>query len=386
MSKDEQKLPYMPQLDGLRAVAVGGVMLLHFPLGAVFSRYLPLWVGVELFFVLSGFLITSLLLRGAATAQYIVGFYFRRALRLFPLYYAVVGVLAIFSPGMREAWPYYVFYGVNLWVVEHRAPGVALHFWSLAVEEQFYLVWPFVVLWASRRVLTNICLALIVAAPLYRLAAAIVTDNPFLPLLAPGCVDALAGGALLAVMGPRRPKAFGLVAAAASLALTCLLTRHPASAVNIVAIYSAALPMLYVLVGGAAQGLEGAFGRFLGWRPVRYLGKISYGLYVIHYFVPAVLNPWTAAALAPFPLGTLPNKLGQIAVVALYAAISLALAALSWHLLEGPIQRRREPAIDAIAAALLRGRGRCANSDAPFVAPSPAEERRAPVQEPMRPA
>ena len=142
----------MPQLDSLRAFAIGGVMLQHFHYPQL-DRFVPFWLGVQLFFVLSGFLITGILVRGQPTAEFIGAFYLRRGLRLFPLYFLVVAIIAVFSQELRDAWPYYTFYGVNFWVAKNMQWGVATHFWTLGVEEQFYLLWPLVVLFTPRRLL-----------------------------------------------------------------------------------------------------------------------------------------------------------------------------------------------------------------------------------------
>src|SRR6266478_475231 len=175
----------MTQLDGLRAVAVGSIMLFHFNPDSFIARCVPLPLGIDLFFVLSGFLITGILLRGRPTPEFVVSFYFRRALRLFPLYYLVLGGLLLASHEVRAAWDYYAFYGVNLWVAKNQRWGVATHFWSLAVEEQFYLIWPLFVVLMSRRALSLLCIALIVAAPVYRLAT-VIWGNPFAGYLLPG--------------------------------------------------------------------------------------------------------------------------------------------------------------------------------------------------------
>lgn len=134
MTVDRPTARYMPQLDSLRAFAVGAVMLWHFHPGII-CNYIDLGLGVELFFVLSGFLITGILLHGTPSMEFVGSFYIRRALRLFPLYYLVIVIVATSSQQMRDAWPFYALYGANLWVVENQQWGVATHFWSLAVEE-----------------------------------------------------------------------------------------------------------------------------------------------------------------------------------------------------------------------------------------------------------
>ena len=188
----------MPQLDSLRAFAIGGVMLQHFHYPQL-NRFVPFWLGVQLFFVLSGFLITGILVRGQPTAKFIGGFYLRRGLRLFPLYFLVVAIIAVFSQELRDAWPYYTFYGVNFWVAKNMQWGVATHFWTLGVEEQFYLLWPLVVLFTPRRLLAYFCVSLIPIALAFRVAMQVLAHNDFGVVLLPGSVDSLACGALLRI-------------------------------------------------------------------------------------------------------------------------------------------------------------------------------------------
>src|SRR5438045_2849128 len=164
---------YVPELDGVRGLAILGVMALHF-VGTiaptnVLERALAkaagygVW-GVDLFFVLSGFLITGILYDSKASSRYLRDFYMRRALRIFPLYYGVLFVLFVLIPrdmlsrvdpqlgAARDlqvwVWPYLtnVYLGAGqTWSIPYIS-----HFWSLAIEEHFYLVWPFVILLLSR--------------------------------------------------------------------------------------------------------------------------------------------------------------------------------------------------------------------------------------------
>lgn len=156
---------YMPQLDALRAIAVLAVMFHHFvPARAQWPLFAAIpfgQLGVKLFFVLSGFLITGILLRARsklgdqprAVLSALAGFYARRSLRIFPLYYLVIAVCLVLNvPPVRDELLWLATYTLNLrisyqgWYPEHVA-----HFWSLAVEEQFYLLWPWVVLFAPSR-------------------------------------------------------------------------------------------------------------------------------------------------------------------------------------------------------------------------------------------
>jgi peptidoglycan/LPS O-acetylase OafA/YrhL len=325
----------MPQLDGLRAVAVGCVMLAHFKPDSFISLYVPLDLGVELFFVLSGFLITGILLRGTPTPGFILSFYIRRALRLFPLYYLVLGGLLIASHEVRAAWVYYAFYGINFWVAENQRWGVATHFWSLAVEEQFYLIWPFCVLLLPRRTLLLFCIALIVAAPVFRLAMIVIWDNPLAGLLLPGCIDQLACGALLALTRfPQlsvRQVFIGAISAAA--ATTC---GWPAvdGVVAGTTRWSLALPFFYILVGAAARGVSGPVGQALSHPVIRYLGRISYGIYVLHFIVLGAIMPY---------LSKVNPYLGGV----IFGLITVALSAVSWHFYETPINRARGRVVGA---------------------------------------
>jgi peptidoglycan/LPS O-acetylase OafA/YrhL len=303
----------MPQLDGLRAIAVGGVMTWHFWPNSTLGHWLPLPMGVQLFFALSGFLITGILLRGEPTAAFVTNFYLRRALRLSPLYFAVLAVLLAVSPELREAWAWFTFYGVNFWVVEHGW-GTASHFWSLAVEEQFYLVWPALVLLLPRHRLKQVCIALIIFAPVFRLAMLARWHSYFAAaVLLPSSVDLLACGALLALNGATRLNRWRSVAMAGSLlaAIGCWSTGD--DVLRALAMNTLLLPALYIAIGAAAAGI---------WRTLEhpvlvYLGQISYGLYVLHWVIAQPLEPVIGGAAC--------------------AVITIGLAALSWHFFERPI-------------------------------------------------
>lgn len=175
----------MPQLDALRAFAVFAVLVHHFlPAELLTWQFAQLpwgFLGVRLFFVISGFLITGILLRardeaaaaGVLPTTVLFNFYARRCLRIFPLYYFVVlSGLALNLPPMREEWIWLVSYTLNLrisalgWYPENIS-----HFWSLAVEEQFYLLWPFVVLFAPKPLLMRIAIGMVVIGIGYRALA-----------------------------------------------------------------------------------------------------------------------------------------------------------------------------------------------------------------------
>ena len=168
-------------LDGLRGLAVLAVVLYHATLlapgtGATGRTLLAAarlgWAGVDLFFVLSGFLITRLLVESRGADNYFRVFYARRLLRIFPLYYVSLLVLVLLFrvPGGESLW--YWLYASNVKATLSGWPSAPLsHFWSLAVEEQYYLVWPLAVSLLSRRALVSLCAGLVVLVPAARAGA-----------------------------------------------------------------------------------------------------------------------------------------------------------------------------------------------------------------------
>jgi peptidoglycan/LPS O-acetylase OafA/YrhL len=173
-----ERREYIPAFDGLRAVAIIGVLLFHLG-GTTFSVG---WTGVILFFVLSGYLITGILLDAKGSGGYFRNFYIRRALRIFPAYYLVLLLTAatiyivaptspVFGPGAFE-WNYFIFYVQNYWlgIQAYQTPlaGILGHTWTLAIEEQFYLIWPAIVYFLGRRALVVFCIALLVLSPIVR--------------------------------------------------------------------------------------------------------------------------------------------------------------------------------------------------------------------------
>jgi peptidoglycan/LPS O-acetylase OafA/YrhL len=207
----------MPALDGLRGLAILAVLLHTFsPLQGhefpikEFKLVLDLgWIGVQLFFVLSGFLITGILLDSQGTPGYLGNFLVRRALRIFPLYYGVLAIAFLVLPAVSPAvarWR--IEFGNEVWLWAYLSNWVQYdwshtrpfaHFWSLCVEEQFYLLWP-LLLWRMRpaRVLQT-CAVLMLAAPLFRAVMIWRGFNPEAVYMLTVCrMDALAAGAAVA--------------------------------------------------------------------------------------------------------------------------------------------------------------------------------------------
>jgi peptidoglycan/LPS O-acetylase OafA/YrhL len=197
----------MPQLDGLRAVAVSLVLFQHY--GNVEWPILNGRTGVILFFILSGFLITGILLdsriaaseAGAAAGSVLPRFYARRFLRIVPAFYAVLAVTFVARIGdVTHYVAWHMAYLSNvLFCIQDVWPKTTSHLWSLAVEEQFYLAWPLVVLFVPYRRLFAVTAALVVAGPAARLVVLTVSHNVIAPYVLPICVfDSFGLGAALA--------------------------------------------------------------------------------------------------------------------------------------------------------------------------------------------
>jgi peptidoglycan/LPS O-acetylase OafA/YrhL len=354
-------LRHMVQLDGLRALAAGMVVCYHF--WRPVRQYVHLGgIGVRVFFVLSGFLITGILLRSRAlrdSGQTPAGvalrrFYIRRILRIFPLYYFALAVAWYGRvSGAREGIAWHAAYLSNVHfflvnAVRHGQWGGHVgHFWSLAVEEQFYLVWPWVILFASRCWLPGIALGMAAVGPIFRLVVFSTTGNDITPILPFGCIDSLALGAYLAMTVAPEFESHPLVRPIGATALwsgVLLFGAYQAAEqtegfwVFRLVSFDLAVALAGVwLVARAAEGMGGLAGRALELAPLRYLGTISYGIYVYHNMLPELL-PRVARRLGyPDLLASLGDE--TLPYLLFYGAASIAIAAISWHLFEGPINR-----------------------------------------------
>jgi peptidoglycan/LPS O-acetylase OafA/YrhL len=302
---------HLPALDGVRGIAILLVLLHQFNIvtelrpgwrGAVDLGLEVGWVGVQLFFVLSGFLITGILLDAKGRPDYYRTFFVRRVLRIFPLYYlALFCGLVVFPliaghplPGHEhQAWLW-------LYVSNWFAPfGRAVYgygtFWSLAVEEQFYIVWPFVVAALSTRGLLRLCIALGVLAPIVRaisLRAGLPPDAVY--QLTPCRMDALAVGAAASLL-IRDPSSAAWIRSRLvpltlgslfALGLGALIT-HAYSRLSFrtetFGFSLLAWVFAYGIVAAThATSTTGPVGRVLCSAPLRTIGRVSYGMYVFH--------------------------------------------------------------------------------------------------------
>jgi peptidoglycan/LPS O-acetylase OafA/YrhL len=333
------------QLDGLRGLAVLMVFCSH-----AFRAQL-LWSGVDLFFILSGFLITGILVeqRGRTTlSQYLASFYERRARRILPPYLVLLGLTSvIFGIGWISHWYLFIFLmntASFLEVGRHYSLGVL---WSLAVEEQFYLLWPSAVCLLSETTLSWLAGSLVVAAPLLRwIATAWFPGHWQVYLSLPFRMDLLAAGALLAIVWHRRRAAierfggYGFVLACLAAVPLLWFSRYPWFQPGADSVLVNVWLYEIILFGYAGALLWALSGRVVGilklW-PLVYIGRISYTVYLVHTTVLTVVGNH----LHPHSAGT-----------AIALAISLLFAAISWHYLESPILSRVASARTAAAVSL----------------------------------
>jgi peptidoglycan/LPS O-acetylase OafA/YrhL len=358
-------------LDGLRGLAVLLVLLLHFqlPPGPTWADH---WVhiaqfvgysGVDLFFVLSGFLITGVLLDAKGAPRYFRTFYARRALRVLPLYYGTLIVLlwlaplaspdtAVMAAALRSRQWWYWLHATNILGAMHvrwSAPFYTAHFWSLAIEEQFYLLWPVIVLLTTRRRLLDVCAWGCVLALALRLALALSgAGEKWIYQLTPARVDTLLIGAALAVWARdpqglerlvRPARAVFPAAVSAYLALMIADVRWPTSHVAYVAFHTLGYTACAVTYGALLVLVTASPLRTTAEAPLlRTFGRYGYGIYLVNPFVFVLLAPvFDTAYTFPRPGGTL--LLAQLWVFATGVTVSTLIAAASWHLYEQPFLR-----------------------------------------------
>lgn len=224
-----------------------------------------------------------------------------------------------------------------------EAPGYTAHFWSLAVEEQFYLIWPWLILFVPLKRLLVLIVTFILLGPAWRIAGVLLEWDSSLTLHAtPACMDTLGAGALLALRtklpaagafrsGQWRRKVFFLGLAGFVWYGSMIGLSHVAPLQVIFGDTAIALFCLW-MIDAASRG-EGQLGRaILEIRPVVYLGKISYGIYALHLFVPN----YGRAAIARLGLPPIEN---DFVAGFIWAILTVGLAALSWKFYEGPINR-----------------------------------------------
>jgi peptidoglycan/LPS O-acetylase OafA/YrhL len=349
---------HVPALDAIRGLAILAVTFFRFGGGSpgpatVGEAVIPGIElgsrGVDLFFVLSGFLITGILFDAKSKPRYFTNFYARRTVRIFPLYYGVLALVLVGVPLAygSVAWldpaaehsPWLWFYGTNVlqaWRGDWPL-GWFNHFWSLAVEEHFYLVWPAVIFTLSRKNAMRACIACFVAAAVGRVAWLKLGGNNVAPeVFTLFRMDALVAGAWLALAARGEGGLLRYVSIARAAFVSATLLLVPISILHlrlltlVDTLWVIACASLLVLVVTASPGA--LLGR-LGNSPLlHWLGKYSYGMYVFaNLLIPSMASLVTAAGLAA-SLGS--PLAGQLCYAAIMSVLTGLLAVASWHLYE----------------------------------------------------
>jgi peptidoglycan/LPS O-acetylase OafA/YrhL len=361
----------IPALDGLRGIAILMVLLLHL---APFGHGLPAptafvdkaflhtarigWIGVDLFFVLSGFLITGILYDTKGSANYFRQFYARRVLRIFPLYYGALAIFLIILPALfpehwvlrdlkaDAAWYWSYLYNMKVAATGYGPSSALGHLWSLAVEEQFYVVWPLIVMWLRTRQLLIACVVAMVTALTCRIALSVTGYAVLVNVWTLSAMDALAIGAFIAVVA-RQPggrqtmrRWAGPVAAIAGVPLAGLFLGEAVSLVQhrvlatvghtLIAIFFGAILVLVL-----TSAPTGTLGRAAANPVLGFFGKYSYALYIFHplllWFNP---NSWLKLNFRGLPTLFGSQLPAYLLWLVLTIGLTVAVALVSWHVWE----------------------------------------------------
>ncbi len=368
---------HYPALDGLRGLAALMIVAHHSALSYVLSNtfdkaYLRLtstmWVGVDLFFVLSGFLITNILLDTRVSPNYFKAFYGRRVVKIFPLYYGYLAILFLLLPALGVKLPadlvnaqfWQWTYTSNIYTAFHYWQNVFInHFWTLAIEEQFYLFWPIIVFFVGRRYLKTLVIALFLALPILRFGFLTADFSSIFIYTFTLChIDGLLLGGLISMalhegiiskvstfLGKSKIKALDWLIGGILLTLFVvyfLFLRNDQLLFNFetwshlgqcVGITLVSLPLAYFVLRAIAPD-KSFFQKILSFKYLQLIGKYSYALYVLH----APICYWAGSH---FPVPSLVQNLPptwsfvhSLYLILIQFVLSIAAAVISWNILE----------------------------------------------------
>jgi len=350
--------PYYPALDGLRGVAILLVVFVH---NFWFVNYFMFgWLGVDLFFVLSGFLITDILLHTLNNPSFLKNFYFRRILRIFPIYFLLLIICFLILPQLHFLHLEIDYYTSNqfwFWTYiqnwlfifkELKGDRILLHTWSLAVEEQFYLVWPIAIILIKKpKKLLAVATVVLIATGISRYVVwhMKIEDFAYVSLYTFTRIDGLCIGCMLSLLMRINPEFLKKYTAAIVLLMAginfgfYIINTQNANTLPYLAIagYTTFAVLFGLLVHEVVTGDTKIINRLLDISILKFFGKISYGLYVFHWPINIVLFEY------------LKNKIVEILQVELTYAqalsgiivtvIAIIVSVLSFQYIEKPFLR-----------------------------------------------
>lgn len=355
MKEGITKKLYYPALDGLRGIAILSVILFHnFEYTNAFSFG---WLGVDLFFVISGFLITTILLQTVNNQYYFRNFYIKRILRIFPLFYVSLILILYLLPLLWSEYSdkifYYKHYQLWFWTFlqnwllglnfpnENTSPLIQ-HFWSLAVEEQFYLIWPLLIFWIKNpKTLCLLIIILLLGVNILRASLLLLHLNsiPFGTIFPFTRIDGICTGSLLALILYLKLKVkikhfiiIGSIILSLNFLFYILYARYMLSLIYFSCIGYTSFSLLFSIIIYLLLNKNSYFINIvLENRMIKLIGKVSFGLYIIHYPVYILmgyrLQEWAR------PSG-MPNHLIQAITSVITTIIGIILSIFSYYCFE----------------------------------------------------
>ena len=335
---------YFYQLDALRGIACIMVLFYHLVPGA--GSWIALGpLGVRLFFVMTGFLLIGNHLqqvdRGNAPSKILTGFYKKRAIRIFPVYFLAFGILCLLGiEPARQVWVWICTFSVNFYMgFTEQWPGALSHYWFLATSEQMVFVLSLLILWIPRRLFVPIFVFCFVGAWLHRWIATTMGVTPMMVWYSPlSSMDSIAAGALIGLLYREKKETVTRLACRISVTLAAWVCLIGSMVIRLWGfdtawIHSAeTLEALFFgwLILRAAIGFTGFWGHALQFPGLVYTGVISYALYVFH----PLLHTFVETAFKKFQF---PSNPENIFLITTTFVLTFLAGILSWHLLEKPL-------------------------------------------------
>ena len=339
----ENNLKYIKGINGLRAIAVILVVIYHWLQQCSLVNFFPIGrIGVDIFFVISGFLISKILfqeknnddLNFNRKVKIIKNFMIRRTVRIFPIYYILLIFLYITNGvEFRNNIIYYVTYTTNIFFYHTRAwYGMAAHFWSLAVEEQFYLFWPFLLIFINKKYTLKFIIFAIVVGTLYSFA---INDDMGSNILTLSCINAFGIGALYSYLIIYRPIYTENVSKIIRILffpmILLIILNYTILKIDY---FPLRLIVSVITVNFIRICLEGKskniFYKIMNWKILNFIGILSYGIYLFH-------NPFTNYWRRLLLKMGMQNKIDNIYLEFMIKfSILILISYLSWIIIEKP--------------------------------------------------